>query len=98
MEKVEILKALAHPTRLYIVETLAGKEGERCVCELVEELSYAQSTISKHLTILRKAGLVRTRKEGLKVYYALAHPEIKDFLDRLDELESRVELALPRLR
>ncbi len=98
MDKVEILKALAHRTRLYIIETLSGKDGERCVCELVDELPYAQSTISKHLTIMRQAGLVRSRKEGLKVYYELAHPEIKGLLQSLNKLEEQVELARYRWR
>ncbi len=97
MDKVEILKALAHPTRLYIIETLSGKDGERCVCEIVDELPYAQSTISKHLTILRQAGLVRSRKEGLKVYYETSHPEIKGLLQSLSRLEEQVELARPQL-
>jgi len=93
MDKVEILKALAHPTRLFIIETLAGRDGERCVCELVDELPYAQSTISKHLSILRQAGLVQTRKEGLNVYYTLAHSEIKGILKVLEELEKKLSLT-----
>ncbi len=93
MERVEILKALAHPTRLYIMETLSGVGMEKCVCELVEELPFAQSTISKHLTILRRAGLVQTRKEGLKVFYQLAHPELKVFLGDLLQLEEKLQEA-----
>ncbi len=93
MDKVEILKALAHPTRLFIIETLAGRDGERCVCELVDELPYSQSTISKHLSILRQAGLVQTRKEGLNVYYTLANSEIKGILIVLEELEKKLSLT-----
>ncbi len=91
MERVEILKALAHTTRLYIMETLSGGGTEKCVCELVEELPFAQSTISKHLTILRRAGLVQTHKEGLKVFYRLAHPELKGFLGDLLQLEEKLQ-------
>ena len=76
--KAEVLKAMAHPTRLYMLETLS--EGERCVCELNELVDADHSTISKHLTILKQAGLVSDRKEGLKVYYKLEVPCVLDFM------------------
>ena len=90
MDRVDILKALSNPTRLYIMEMLLQKEKERCVCELVEELPFAQSTISKHLTILRNTGLVTNRKEGLKIFYKPAHGEIKYLLQSLENLEERI--------
>jgi DNA-binding transcriptional ArsR family regulator len=76
--KADVLKAMAHPTRLYMLETLA--EGERCVCELNELVDADHSTISKHLTILKQSGLVSDRKEGLKVYYKLEVPCVLDFM------------------
>jgi DNA-binding transcriptional ArsR family regulator len=77
--KAEVLKALAHPTRLMMVESLA--KGERCVCELNELFDADHSTISKHLAILKQAGLVSDRKDGLKVYYRLECPCIIDFIN-----------------
>lgn len=67
--KTEVLKALAHPTRLYIIEELS--KGEQCVCKFVEAIKADFSTVSKHLTVLRNAGLVTDEKRGQMVYYRL---------------------------
>lgn len=64
------LKALADPTRLRILGLVAG--GEVCVCHLHEALGIPQSTASRHLAYLRRAGLVDGRRQGLWVYYRLA--------------------------
>jgi DNA-binding transcriptional ArsR family regulator len=76
--KAEVLKAMAHPTRLIMLETLA--DGEKCVCELNKLVEADHSTISKHLAILKQVGLVSDRKEGLKVYYRLEVPCALDFI------------------
>ena len=65
----ERLKALAEPSRLQILHVL--DRGERCVHEMVDEMGCSQANVSKHLTVLRRAGLVRRRKVGTTVYYAL---------------------------
>ena len=70
--KARIFKALGHPTRLSIVEMLA--EGERCVCEIVPAFNDAQATISRHLDVLLRAGIVRRRRDGVKMIYELAMP------------------------
>ncbi len=80
--KAGVFKALAHPTRLLMVEALA--KGERCVCELNELFEADQSTISKHLSILRQSGLVSDRKDGLKVFYRLEVPCILQFIGCID--------------
>ena len=67
--RARILKALAHPTRLFIVEELA--RGERCVCELQEMIGADMSTVSKHLAQLKSAGVVADDKRGVQVYYNL---------------------------
>jgi len=67
---VDTLKVLAHPVRLRILALLRG--GELCVCEVAEVLGLAASTVSEHLTGLRRAGLVRERKVGRWVHVALA--------------------------
>ncbi|MEB3166558.1 MAG: metalloregulator ArsR/SmtB family transcription factor [Cyanobacteriota bacterium] len=64
-----LLRALADPIRLQVVDTLA--QGERCVCELTAELGLAQSKLSFHLKVLRQAGLVAARQQGRWIYYRL---------------------------
>jgi ArsR family transcriptional regulator len=70
--RAKVMKALAHPTRLFIVDQLA--EGERCVCELTEMIGADMSTVSKHLSVLRDAGIVSDDKRGLQVFYQLRVP------------------------
>ncbi len=82
--QAEMLKALAHPTRLQILELL--KSGELCVCKIVPELKMEQSNVSRHLNILKKEGLVTSRKEGLKVFYRITDPRINDLLKASSEL------------
>ena len=62
-------KALASPTRAAIVEQLLG--GERCVCEITAHLGMSQPLVSNHLAVLRDAGLLCSRGEGARTYYAL---------------------------
>lgn len=76
--KANILKALGHPTRLWIAEQLA--DGEKCVCELVENIDADFSTVSKHLTVLKQAGVVIDEKRGKQVYYRLKVPCILQFM------------------
>ncbi len=79
---VDLMKTLAHPMRLRILALL--REGELCVCQVVEILGVATSTISEHLTELRKAGLLAERKEGRWVYYGLSpRPELEGLLRAL---------------
>ena len=80
--KAKILKALAHQTRLYMVEELA--KGEKCVCEFVEGVGADFSTISKHLSILKEAGIVQVDKRGQKVFYSLKVPCITNFLECIE--------------
>ena len=75
--QAKIFRALSHPSRVYMVRQLEG--GERCVCEFAEALGIDKSTASKHLSILREAGIVSTRKEGTSVYCTLALPCISNF-------------------
>ena len=74
-------KAISDPTRLRMLKLLEG--GELCVCEIMEVLDLVQSTASKHLNILKMAGLVESRKNGTWSYYRLAEKsreQNKDFL------------------
>ena len=65
-----LFHALSDPTRIAVLEML--RDGERCVCELQEELDAAQSRLSFHLRVLKDAGLVIDRKEGRWSYYTIA--------------------------
>jgi DNA-binding transcriptional ArsR family regulator len=72
-----VIKAMAHPTRLYIVDQLA--KGEKCVCELNEMIDADISTVSKHLAVLKNAGIVRDDKRGTQVFYRLEMPCVLGF-------------------
>lgn len=67
--RAAIAKALAHPTRLLMLDVLADREW--CVCELTELTRLDQSTVSKHLAVLKQAGIVADRKEGAKTFFSL---------------------------
>jgi len=75
--KAEVFKALGHPIRLGVVEFL--RDGEKCVCEIVEHLGTGMSNISKHLAILKTAGVVADRREGVKIMYRVTMPCAADF-------------------
>lgn len=89
--RTKIIKALAHPTRLFIVQTL--QEGERCVCELTGMVGADVSTVSKHLSLLRNAGVIEDDKRGNQVFYRLKTPCVMNFLRCVENVlsESRAE-------
>ena len=76
--KTKVLKALAHPTRLWMAEQLA--DGEKCVCEFVDKVDADFSTISKHLSVLKRAGIVADEKRGKQVFYTLKVPCVLNFM------------------
>ncbi|OGI03751.1 MAG: transcriptional regulator [Candidatus Melainabacteria bacterium GWF2_32_7] len=83
----EIIKALAHPTRLFIMDFLSG--GERCVCEIVEQVDFDISTISKHLSVMKNAGLVEDEKRGLNVFYKMTCPCILNLFTCLESISNK---------
>lgn len=92
-----VIKAMAHPTRLFIVEELS--RGERCVCELTDMIDADVSTVSKHLTVLKHAGIVRDDKRGAQVYYRLEMPCVLGFFSCVRSvLESRARDQMELLR
>jgi len=68
--RAKIMKALAHPARLLIVDVLSSK-GEHCVCDLTDLVGSDVSTVSRHLSQLKEAGIVEDEKRGLMVFYRL---------------------------
>ena len=79
--EAEILNALSHPARLEILELL--RDGESCVCHIQAMLDHRQAYISQQLNILRQAGLITSRKEGLRVYYKISQPDLFALLDQV---------------
>jgi len=88
--RAEVAGALANTYRLMIVDALSQRE--MCVCELVELLGCDQSTVSKHLSVLKNAGLVEDRKDGAWVHYRLACPCVNDLFRCIEDV------ALSKLR
>lgn len=80
--KARALKALGHPTRLFMIEELS--KGECCVCRLVERIDADFSTVSKHLSVLKEAGLVEDEKRGQKVYYRLRARCVTQFISCIE--------------
>jgi len=77
--QAELCKSLADPKRLMIIHEL--REGERSVGELAESLGLKQSNTSQHLAVMRKAGIVKSRRDGSTAYYSLVNPKIADACD-----------------
>lgn len=75
--QARVLKALAHPSRLLMVEELS--RGERCVCELADLVGAEMPTVSRHLALLREAGIVEDEKRGVQVFYRLKTPCVMNF-------------------
>ncbi len=82
-----IFKALGHPSRILLVDALL--EGERCVCELRDLVGADISTVSKHLSVLREAGVVDCEKRGTNVFYMLRMECVKGFLTCVDHFNAR---------
>ena len=80
-----ILKALAHPTRIFIVD-LIHREGAHCVQDLSSRVGADNSTISRHLSLLKNAGILEDRKEGTTVFYSLGCSCIGEFMDGLENV------------
>ncbi len=81
-DRAAVMKALAHPTRLFIVDQLGKRE--TCVCELATMTGADMSTVSKHLLILKSAGIVEDDKRGLQVFYRIKFPCVLKFFDCIE--------------
>ena len=75
--QAEIAKAIGHPLRVAIIDFL--KDGEQCVCDIAQHAGSERSNISRHLSVMVRAGILGYRKEGLKVIYKLKTPCVLDF-------------------
>jgi len=82
--RAKIIKAIGHPTRLFIINELSREE--KCVCELTEMIGADISTVSKHLSLLKAAGLVTDEKRGTQVFYNLRMPCILNFFKCIESV------------
>lgn len=95
--RANIIKALSHPSRLFIVDML--KIGSRTVGELTEMIGADTSTVSKHLSVLKNAGIVDDEKKGTSVYYSLLCPCILDFISCIEDvIESNANKHIEMLK
>jgi DNA-binding transcriptional ArsR family regulator len=81
-----IVKAMAHPTRLLVMEALM--EGELCVNDLTDLAGCDVTTLSKHLSVMKRAGLLVCEKRGLQVFYQIACPCFVEFFRCIDLIAS----------
>jgi ArsR family transcriptional regulator len=89
LKMLNITKALSDENRIRALMMLTG--GELCVCQIIDMLGLAPSTVSKHMSILRQAGLVETRKEGRWIYYRLADREARPVCEILNWLQRHLK-------
>jgi len=95
--QARIMKAMSHPTRLFMVEVLS--RGQRCVRELTEMVGSDISTISKHLSVLKSAGIVADEKRGTQVFYSLRIPCVLKFFSCVESVlkaNAKAQAALVR--
>ena len=92
-ENAKIIKALAHPSRLFIVEEL--QKGEQCVCKLSAMIGADISTVSRHLSVLKNAGIVQDEKRANQVFYCLRTPCVLNFLGCIEAMtESNIKIQV----
>ena len=93
--RATVLKALAHPTRLWLLEQL--QQQEHCVCDLTDGVNADISTVSKHLSVLKQAGIISSRRDGKQIYYRLETPCLLNMLGCVEtvlENNARAHAAL----
>ena len=83
-ERAKVVKAMAHPSRLMMIDELS--RGERCVCDLRELVDADMSTVSKHLSVLKKAGIVEDERRGKNIYYRLRVPCVINFFHCIESV------------
>lgn len=96
--KSTVFKALADPSRLKILDFL--RSGERCECEIVPTVGFAQPTVSRHLKVLVDCGILRRRKEGNRMFYSVTSPRIHALIDLVDSkfIETLSKYVIYRIR
>ncbi len=90
------LKAMADPMRLHILHVLQG--GERCVSDILARVGGSQANVSKHLSVLRRVGLVECRRAGVNVYYRIEDPTVFAICESVcDSLERQIDAEMKEI-
>ena len=92
LDRSVVVKAMAHPTRLLVMERLT--EGECCVNDLTALAGCDVTTLSKHLAVMKKAGLLVCEKRGVCVYYQIACPCFGEFFRCIDLISTSRSASL----
>ena len=92
-DPVPALKALGHPLRFSLFELLA--DGEKCVCDLVEAMDASQPLVSHHLSVLKKARLIRDRHDATWVYYSVDLKNWKEFQGAMGSIRPSPAISVP---
>lgn len=96
--QAEVLRALGHPSRLYIVFQLANGS-QKCVCELAAALGADMSTVSRHLSVLKRVGILEEQKRGQMIFHKLRTPCVVELLECIGRtIEQSLEAKLSSLR
>lgn len=82
--KAQTIQAIGQPVRLAIIDCL--KDGEMCVCDIVEAVGAERSNVSRHLSVLLANNIVECRKDGLRMIYSLRTPCILNFLSCVSDV------------
>ena len=80
--KMRIFKVISDTNRLRILEMLRG--GELCQCEIIPLLEQSQPTVSRHLKLLEEAGLIKSKRDGVRMLYEAVDPHIFNIIDAID--------------
>ncbi|MCW4014216.1 MAG: metalloregulator ArsR/SmtB family transcription factor [Candidatus Bathyarchaeota archaeon] len=86
--KTRIFKVISDTNRLRILEML--RVGELCQCEVVPLIDQSQPTVSRHLRLLEEAGLIKSRREGIRMFYEVTDPHIYNVIDAIDPEMTRL--------
>ncbi len=84
--QADVFKALGHPSRMAIVHALGG--GPVCACELADVAGCAPSTLSRHLSVLRHAGVITDERRGQQIFYHLSFPCVLSFAECIERIET----------
>lgn len=85
MNRVEVFKALADPTRLKILECI--KKGERCICEIIPYTGKSQPNVSQHLKVMKHAGIIKERKDGIRIMVKVSDNNIYKIINQVKNLK-----------
>lgn len=97
MQVSDVLKAMADPMRLRILHSL--QDGERSVSQIIETVNSSQANVSRHLAVLRRAGLVRCRRKGLNAFYGIADSRVFTICDSVcSSIGERLESELGKVQ